>query len=203
MLYAHMTRGHARLEATQPRFLPFTRSETSLTFNPTKMIMFFLIIALSYLQSNTPVKAAPTLPGPSLLQPSLTLPFNLTNEPRIYCDRSPVKRTLPKESIRECKSAVAFLPLPFDDIHTFSPREPLPFYRTPISSTHSTRCEARVDLLGAFSSDKASWKEVREAAWDIIATCLEHKGRIGYARVGERYGIMVGIEYDFPDASEG
>lgn len=202
MLYALITRGHARLEATQPRFLPFTTSETSLTFSPTVMIIFFSIMALSYLQSNLLVKTAPTLPAPSLLQPSLTLPSNLTYEPRIYCDRSPVRKTLTKEQIRECKSAVAFFPLPFDDIHTFSPREPLQFYRTPISSTHSTRCEARVDLLGAFSSDKASWEEVREGAWDVIATCLTHKGLVGYARVGERYGISVGIEYHFPDVSE-
>lgn len=202
MLYAHITRAHARLEATQPRFLPFTTSKTSLTLNPTEMIMFFLIIALSYLQSNIPVKAAPTLPAPRLLQPSLTLPFNLTNEPRIYCDRSTLRRTLTKQRIRECTSAVAFLPLPSEYIHTFSPREPLQFYRTPITSTHSTRCEVRVDLLGAFSSDEASWEEVRKGAWDVVATCLREKGRVGYARVGERYGLKVGIEYHYPDISE-
>ena len=56
-------------------------------------------------------------------------------------------------------------------------------------------------MVEGFSVDKASWVEVREAAWDVAATCLWAKRRVGFARVGERYGIRVDIIYHFVDSA--
>ncbi|KAL8656353.1 MAG: hypothetical protein Q9226_002688 [Calogaya cf. arnoldii] len=44
-------------------------------------------------------------------------------------------------------------------------------------------------MAEGFISDRASWEDVREGAWDVIATCLSHKRSVGYARVGQSYGI--------------
>lgn len=197
MLYEHSTSYY--ISASFPLIADLG---ISLTPNPMDMLMFFRIITLTYIHCLLLTFATPTPSSPNLLPPSPTLPHNLTSEPRIYCDRSATGRLQSIEQVRECKSAVAFLPLPLDEIHIFGPRQSLPWYRTPITSTHSTRCEVTVDILGAFSSDKASWEKVREAAWDVIYTCLNDKRRVGYARVGERYGIKVGIVYYFGDASE-
>lgn len=159
---------------------------------------FFPALAfLELLHYTRPTKAAPASLGTSL-SPSLLSP-SLTNEPRIFCQRDLPGFHLQKEQIRECKSAVAFLPLPYSEAHTFGPHETLHPYRTPISSTHSTRCEARVTMVDGFSSDQASWEDVREGAWDVLATCLDAKSRLGFARVGERYGIKVEIKYHRAD----
>ena len=160
-------------------------------------MLFFRVLAVTCVHYSSLIVAARSILRPSTMNPSRIPPLNLTNEPQIFCDRLPVRKLLSHDQIRECKSAVAFLPLPYTDVKKFGPDESEWAYRTPISSTHSTRCEATVTMVGGFSSDKASWRDVRDGAWDVIATCLRDKGRVGYAKVGERYGIKVGIKYRF------
>ena len=163
-------------------------------------MLLLWMLPLTSLHYALPVFAAPPLSRLSLVRPPTILPLNDTNEPRIYCDRSQ-QHVINREMLRECKSAIAFLPLAYPDTHTFGPGELLTVYRTPIRSTHGTRCEVKVDMVEGFSVDKASWVEVREAAWDVAATCLWAKRRVGFARVGERYGIRVDIIYHFVDSA--
>lgn len=160
-------------------------------------MLFFRVLAVTCLHYSPLILAAPSILRLSTIKPSMVPPLKLTNEPQIFCDRQPLGRHLNHLQVRECKSAVAFLPLPYTDVKVFGPDEPEWAYRTPISSTHSTHCEANVTMVDGFSSDKASWQDVRDGAWDVIATCLRDKARVGYPKVGERYGIKVEIKYHF------
>ncbi|KAI4086115.1 MAG: hypothetical protein LQ344_007828 [Seirophora lacunosa] len=121
---------------------------------------------------------------------------NLTAEPRIECDRNPASR-LSKEQIRECKSAVAHLPPPYRESHLFGPDQAEHIYRTPFSSTHATRCEARVQLLGQeiLREERSSWAEIKYAAWDVLAECMDTWGSGGVAVVGMAGRLEVGVMY--------
>ncbi|KAI4114983.1 MAG: hypothetical protein LQ345_004340 [Seirophora villosa] len=121
---------------------------------------------------------------------------NLAAEPRIECDPNPAF-SLSKEQIRECKSAVAHLPPPYRESHLFGPDQTERIYRTPFSSTHATRCEAWVRLLDQeiLREERSSWAEVKYAAWDVLAECMDTWGRGGVAAVGEAGSLAVGVVY--------
>ncbi|KAL9010715.1 MAG: hypothetical protein Q9173_004385 [Seirophora scorigena] len=121
---------------------------------------------------------------------------NLAANPRIECDRTPRFR-LSAEQIKECKSAVAHLPPPYRESHIFGPDEAERIYRTPFSSTHATRCEARVRLLDQeiLREERSSWAEVKYAAWDVLGECMDTLGRGGVAVVGMVGRLEVGVMY--------
>ncbi|KAL8992157.1 MAG: hypothetical protein Q9188_007649, partial [Gyalolechia gomerana] len=135
--------------------------------------------------------AAPPQSPPSLIHPFIPPTPNISVEPRIYCDGRET-RPLKLPAIRECKSAVAHLPYAYPEIRNYGPNERRP-YRTPIVSTHETRCEVKVDLVEGFSSVRSSWREIKEAAWDVVANCIDAQKKVGRARTGEEYGIEVSI----------
>ncbi|KAI4168745.1 MAG: hypothetical protein LQ343_006181 [Gyalolechia ehrenbergii] len=153
------------------------------------------LLALVSLLTPFLATAAPPHSQPSLINPFISPP-NISVEPRIYCDRRETRRLQPL-AIRECKSAVAHLAYAYPEIRNYGPNERRP-YRTPIISTHETRCEVKVELVEGFSSVRSSWREIKEAAWDVVATCIDARKKVGRARTGEEYGIEVSIRYHFP-----
>ena len=166
-------------------------------------------LALVYLQFSLFAEAAPpryfTLPtiirnpSPSLfnstVHPSTPL-FNVTANPRVFCETRN-RKVLTAPQRRECKSAVAHLPYAYPDIHTFGPYEPYGRFRTPISSNHSTRCEARVTLVKGMIEEISSWRELKYAAWDLVEACLNERRQVGFAMVGEESGLKVELEYHY------
>ncbi|KAL9027106.1 MAG: hypothetical protein Q9196_004328 [Gyalolechia fulgens] len=155
------------------------------------------LLALVYLLIPCLVTAAPPRFRPSFINPIMTPATNLSLEPRIHCD-GPESRYINLPERRECKAAVAHLPYAYPDIRHFSPYEPTRSFRTPIISTHETNCEARVQLVEGLSSVRSSWQEIKEAAWDLVATCLDGRKRVGRARTGAGYGIEISIKYHYP-----
>ncbi|KAL8634379.1 MAG: hypothetical protein Q9228_008027, partial [Teloschistes exilis] len=79
----------------------------------------------------------------------------------------------------ECKSAIAFLPLPHPALHTFGPDIPQYAYRTPIKSNHTTKCTARVDIRPGFKSEESSWEDVRAVFREMSRQCLDREKRTG------------------------
>ncbi|KAL8808094.1 MAG: hypothetical protein Q9223_004924 [Gallowayella weberi] len=153
------------------------------------------ILTTPYLLNSLFVTAAlPPLRQPSSQQPHTLHPNLSTPEPRIYCEDGP--GALSEPEIRECRSAVAHLPYPDPAVRTFGPYEYDGKYRTPIISTHATNCQATVSLVGStVTKRESSWQLIKYAAWDVIYECLNEEKNLGYARLGEEYGIRVGISY--------
>lgn len=158
-------------------------------------LLIQISLALAYLLTHFLVAAAPPQSRPSFINPFLTQSINNTVEAHVYCDSA--GSMINPAQIRECKSAIAFLPITSPTIQYFGPHESTRTNCLPISSTHTTRCEARVQLAPGFDRVKSSWEEIREAAWDIVYGCLRDENTVGRARTGEKYGIEVAIIYHF------
>ena len=156
-------------------------------FLPIRTLMVLTFIARISLSTPTP----------------LTLPINssLLVRPSIICASGPERLSL--EALRECKSAIAFLPRYSTEIRPFGPNEPDYAYRTPIISDHATRCTARVEMRRGFSEDRSSWEEVRGAFWEMSGRCLDQLRTTGTALMGERYGLQLRLVYDFADDQAG
>ena len=119
---------------------------------------------------------------------------NLTIAPWIQCASG--SERLSDSARRECKSAIAFLPLPSDEVADFGPDVQSYIFRTPIISDHATRCTARVDIRRGFSTDRSSWKEVRKVFWEMSAECLDVAHSTGMAHMGEKHGLELRLIYD-------
>ncbi|KAL9596008.1 MAG: hypothetical protein Q9219_006092 [cf. Caloplaca sp. 3 TL-2023] len=138
------------------------------------------------------ISPSTSAPPPS---PNLSDSSNLTIPPWIQCAFG--SRRLSSEALRECKSAIAFLPRYAEDVETFGPDVAEYPYRTPIISDHATRCTARVDIRDGFTTDRSSWRDVRAAFWELSAECLDQVRRVGMAWAGERHGLVLKLVYDF------
>ena len=120
--------------------------------------------------------------------------LNVSKEPLISCHRS-ARRPLSMQATRACKAVAGNLPRYLQDTMDFSPYEQDRLYRTPITRDKGTDCQLDVELMEGILTERSSWYEIANAAWDVIWVCLEAEKMLGHAVVGEEHGMRVRFEH--------
>ena len=158
-----------------------------------KMLLGFLLMAFSV--ALTVATPTPATRYPIALVPP-TVSGNFTaHEPQVFCQVN--GHVLSDDEIKQCESAIAFLPVASSNLRIFGPYEFDRLSRTPITS-RSSRCEAVVDVRYQGRRERSSWAEVKlEGFREIYNRCLVGKRQAGFARVGYYHGLELLVRCDF------
>ena len=163
------------------------------------LVRAVLLIAFTRTVAATPTRTPATRYPPSLRLPTVVSGNNFTaHGPQVFCQVN--GHVLSDQEIKQCETAIAFLPIASSNTKIFGPYEFDPISRTPIISRYG-RCEAIVDLRYKNRQERSSWAEVKlEGFRDIYRKCLAGKRQAGFARVGYYYGLELLVRYDFQEA---
>lgn len=103
--------------------------------------------------------------------------------------------------ISECEAAIAGLPAASTALNVFTPVNTNPIYKVPVTSNHNTQCTARVDFVPNVAQEKASWTDIRNTFQTMVTQCLDGKGQVGKANVGQGGGLVISLVYGTEEVS--